>query len=247
MSAELVVGNIYSRPEIHQLVGGGDWVAYLPTKKNTVLAGCFDPDLNRRAPREIDVGRGDKILKRAKLLGNAKSIIPVFIKRSSNNWEYIGLYRCTAFSQEPRDINAYADRRKDAIGVLYFEESNVSTEEPVADTELLEFRAREGKAKLKLHFRRERSRDLIIAKRNEVRAEHGCLVCEACGVTEKSLPKSIGEACFEVHHKTPLSQLTSETHTRLADVSLICANCHKMIHRSEPMLTVQSLREKLRI
>jgi len=114
--------------------------------------------------------------------------------------------------------------------------------ELVTTLELLEFRAPEGKMRLVAHSKRERRADLTLAKRNEIRAKNGCLICEACGSTEKDFPDSIGEACFEVHHKAPLSEVADETETRLADLAMLCANCHRMIHRSEPMPTVEAFK-----
>jgi predicted HNH restriction endonuclease len=244
MNASLMLGKNYSRTKISELLGG-EMVIYLPAKNGKVTAGCFDPKLNRRAPKEIDIGNRPEAVKRAIALGKAKSEIPVFLKRRANQWEYVGNYRCNLFSQEKKDIEAYPDRRKDAVGVLYFEEAITRSKEIALDSELLEFRANEGKQRLVIHLRRERSRDLIIAKRNEVRVEKGCLVCEACKLRERTLPKHIGEACFEVHHKTPLTTLTEQIEIRLADVSLLCANCHRMIHRSDPMMTVDELQKHL--
>ena len=111
--------------------------------------------------------------------------------------------------------------------------------------ELLEFRAKEGKRRLVAHFKRERRADLTLAKRNEIRALHGSLFCEACACAERDLPDAIGEACFEVHHKAPLSDVADEVETSLADLAMLCANCHRMIHRSEPMPTVEAFRRIL--
>lgn len=241
----LVKGNGYDREQIRNLLGGGDLVSYLPSSKGVILAGCFDPELNQRAPLEIDVGSGPKVVRGAKLLAAARGMIPVFLKRKTNHWEYRGIYRCVSFSQSKEDIEAYPDRRKDAVGVLYFEEMSDRSTENILDPELLDMGASEGKKRLITHIRRERSRDLIIAKRREIRAIRGCLICEACGKSERDLPICIGEACFEVHHKIPFSLLVEQAYTRLADVSLLCANCHRMIHRSEPMKTVDELRTEL--
>lgn len=239
-NSKLKIGGRYTREEIHGLVGGGELVIYLPAKGGRVLAGCFDPELNKRAPIEVDVGRADKVVERAHLLGKARSTIPVFLKRDVNDWEHVGHYRCLRFSEEPTDLTAYPDRRKDAVGVLYFKE--VQSESSVSpDAELFDVRGKEGRRVLVLHFAKERQRGLILAKRNESRALNGCLVCEACGVRDHDFPQGIGEACFEVHHRTPLGELTEETETTLADLSVVCANCHRMLHRSNPMLSVEAL------
>lgn len=237
-------GQVFDRVQINELIGGG-LVTYLPSKEGRIIAGCFDPKKNRRAPREIDVGRSEDVVSRARALAGAKSTIPVFLKEGTKRWKYIGLYQCTNFSQKEQDIHAYPDRRKDAVGVLYLREVSAEHSEDVPSVELLEFQGLEGRKKLAQHFRRERRADLAIAKRNEIRANYGQLICEACDIREQDFPKSIGEACFEVHHKIPLADLSEEVETRLIDLAMLCANCHRMIHRCNPMPTVAGLRKLL--
>jgi hypothetical protein len=240
---EPVIGNRYDRKEISAMLGGGDIRSYLPSRKGTILAGCFDPSLNRSAPSEIDVGTKPEVVRYAKILGKARSEIPIFLKRGPKKWEYIGRYRCLRFSQQLQDIKART-RRPDAAGVLYFRE--VEAPSPaVPDLELLEHDREEGRRRLVLHFVIERSRRLVTQKRAEVRRLHGYLRCEACGLTESELPNSIGEACFEAHHKTRLSGLSAPKTTRLEDIAMLCANCHRMIHRHDPMPTVETLQNRL--
>lgn len=74
------------------------------------------------------------------------------------------------------------------------------------------------------------------------RANSQLFLAELCDIIDVSRP----EACIEVHHLIPLSELTEERPTKLADLCLLCANCHRMIHRSDPMLTLAQLRLQLR-
>lgn len=244
-SHPFTLGQHYDRRQIRQILGGGHLVSYLPTKKGRIIAGCFDPRLNRRAPCEIDVGDGTNVIAGAQELNRLKAEIPVFLKRRSKVWEFVGVYQCDAFSQSPQDIKAYADRRKDAVGVLYLRKVLDESTPLMPALELVEAGALEGRKRLVTHLRRERSGDLVIAKRNEMRAAKGCLCCEACELSERELPAAIGEACFEVHHLIPLSELTEERPTKLADLCLLCANCHRMIHRSDPMLTLDQFKQVL--
>lgn len=50
-----------------------------------------------------------------------------------------------------------------------------------------------------------------------------------------------GEGYIECHHVIPL-HASGEVKTRLEDLVLICANCHRMIHRRAPWLTPAQLR-----
>jgi hypothetical protein len=125
----LVVGNTYTRPQIHDAVGGGSLQSYLPHKDGAVLAGCFRPDWNKRAPAEVDAGYGPKVIAYAKRVAATHAEIPVFLKRDTHRWEYQGIYRCLRFSEKKRDLQAHENRRKDAVGVLYFEAVNDDAKE----------------------------------------------------------------------------------------------------------------------
>jgi predicted HNH restriction endonuclease len=61
------------------------------------------------------------------------------------------------------------------------------------------------------------------------------LACQACdrGPVITSRGPKIEEAMFEVHHRKPLSGLDpNETiKTRTSECALLCATCHRLIHR----------------
>jgi predicted HNH restriction endonuclease len=42
---------------------------------------------------------------------------------------------------------------------------------------------------------------------------------------------SLGSGFSEVHHLRPLSQRKSNEPTRLEELSIVCSNCHRMLHR----------------
>jgi 5-methylcytosine-specific restriction protein A len=50
---------------------------------------------------------------------------------------------------------------------------------------------------------------------------------------------------MEAHHTLPLA-VGAVRVTRAEDLALLCANCHRMIHRARPILSVRQLRERLR-
>jgi hypothetical protein len=72
---------------------------------------------------------------------------------------------------------------------------------------------------------------------------HGSM-CEGCGFDYGSIPDGVGLAALEVHHLTPLGG-AEPTLTRLADLTVICASCHRIVHgggRSGAVLTIDALR-----
>lgn len=118
------------------------------------------------------------------------------------------------------------------------------------DTELpdvdLSLSVIEGAPRLVSHFRRERSRRLVEAKKAAVRAERGTLACEACGF---DFSHSYGSwACnfCEIHHRLALAESASERTMTLGDLAVLCSNCHRVIHRVDPMPTVEQLASHIR-
>ena len=85
-------GERYTRDEIHDQVGGSKQ-SYLPTKNRIVTCACLSKDMNPDAPYVILAGQGKVVLQSAKWLARQHCDVPVFIKESSNNWIYQGLFR----------------------------------------------------------------------------------------------------------------------------------------------------------
>ncbi len=52
---------------------------------------------------------------------------------------------------------------------------------------------------------------------------------------------ALGEGFCEVHHLVPLSASAESVTTTLNDLAVLCSNCHRIIHRSTPMLSVAEL------
>lgn len=71
------------------------------------------------------------------------------------------------------------------------------------------------------------------------------LKCDACGFSFRRTYGPIGEGFIEAHHTVPLGELTGPRKFKLGEIALLCANCHRMVHRSYPLLSVNQLREKL--
>ncbi len=102
----------------------------------------------------------------------------------------------------------------------------------------------EGEMKRRLHLIRERSSGVVrTAKEHRARTDPG-LCCEACGFSYTEFYGERGAGFIEAHHIVPLWKLHKGSRTRVEDLALLCANCHRMIHR-DPMLTVQELRDLL--
>jgi 5-methylcytosine-specific restriction protein A len=140
-----------------------------------------------------------------------------------------------AFLDRPDEMHAQAAAIRTGIAAGELDElpaaADIDEEEAAAEGRVLVLR----------HLRRERDPKLRGKKINKVLAERGCLECEVCGFDFEHTYGARGTRFAEVHHLTPL-HVTGATETRLADLAVLCANCHRMIHRGRCWLTPNELR-----
>ncbi|MGW9596911.1 HNH endonuclease [Streptomyces chartreusis] len=104
-----------------------------------------------------------------------------------------------------------------------------------------DFSAPEGRLLLRRHRARERNKGLRKKKIESVLRKGGTLACEACGFDFAEVYGERGVGYVECHHVVPLHE-AGEGKTKLSDLALICANCHRMIHRGAPWPTPGELR-----
>lgn len=85
----------------------------------------------------------------------------------------------------------------------------------------------EGRLLTQKHMRRERSAGL---RRALLKRRGDALHCEVCGEAHVALPPELRAAAFEAHHVIPIASV-GEAATKLSDVALLCATCHRLLHR----------------
>nr|WP_246276912.1 HNH endonuclease [Microcoleus asticus] len=73
--------------------------------------------------------------------------------------------------------------------------------------------------------------------------------CKACGFDFESRYGEIGRGYIEAHHNVPISNLsgTKMKLDPLNDFTVLCSNCHSMIHRIKPTPTLQEFRHNLKM
>lgn len=101
----------------------------------------------------------------------------------------------------------------------------------------------ESAVKIVAHRRRERDQGLVHRKRRQVLRRTGALACEACGFDSEA--EWGVEGIIECHHLAPVSELEPGRTTRLADVRLLCPNCHRLVHSRRPWLKWGELLSKV--
>jgi hypothetical protein len=106
--------------------------------------------------------------------------------------------------------------------------------------------APEGGRRWRLHLVIERNREIVKRKKAQVKSEKGLLECEACGFIFAKVYGDLGADFCEVHHRLALTQLDEAIIPKLADLAIVCSNCHRIIHRTKPMMPVEDFRDKLK-
>ena len=138
----------------------------------------------------------------------------------------------------------FKNNRKRLSNALNMIISAASNDELIGSNKELEkigLEVQEGQRRLQMHYYRERKQDIARKKKEEVFKETGCLKCECCNFDFKQFYGNHGDGFIECHHNIPISQIKDGEVTKLKDLSLICANCHRMIHYKLPWLSISDL------
>ncbi len=104
----------------------------------------------------------------------------------------------------------------------------------------------EGRGFERQHKLRERNQAAISAAKKLFREKHGRMYCQVCGFDFLDRYGEVGRDFIEAHHTVPLSSLKGEIKTKLSDLALVCANCHRMLHRQRPWLDMKNLERLLK-
>jgi predicted HNH restriction endonuclease len=89
----------------------------------------------------------------------------------------------------------------------------------------------EGRERLRLHRSLERNKTLVRRKKAHVSAADGKLACEVCGFDFAAVYGRLGDGFAECHHTRPMAEVRVVRQTKLSELAVVCANCHRMLHR----------------
>ncbi|MBE6753850.1 MAG: HNH endonuclease [Ruminococcaceae bacterium] len=95
-----------------------------------------------------------------------------------------------------------------------------------------------------MHLSHERNVSLVALAKTRFIEEHaGRLFCEACGFDFCKKYGERGIDFIEVHHKKFISVRTKNEPTRIEDLVMLCSNCHSILHRYQPWLSMEELEQ----
>ncbi|RZF63915.1 hypothetical protein EWE75_13795 [Sphingomonas populi] len=100
----------------------------------------------------------------------------------------------------------------------------------------------EGEKTLRVHKKSERSAKLVAA----FKASLNSYACVVCHFDFEKAYGALGAQFIECHHTKPISEMTPGDKTKISDLCAVCSNCHRMLHRSNPILAPGALRKLMR-
>jgi 5-methylcytosine-specific restriction protein A len=194
-------------------------------------------DTLRAIPVEPELATNAKFRSRASVsykLANFEAINPNTASAGFENASSVDRDVWEEFGDDPdrlADVAAAIRANLDAIAP-----ADAEADEPdITD-------APEGTVLTRMHRVRERSAKLVNAKKASALKEHGKLTCEGCGFDFAATYGSHGDGFIECHHTKPVHTLRKGQRTNVAELVLVCSNCHRMIHRRAQWLTMDELR-----
>ncbi|MEU4807923.1 HNH endonuclease [Nocardia fluminea] len=153
-----------------------------------------------------------------------------------------------AFDKEPKKMRALAAQlwADGDLSIATDFDSDVVDDVPIPDSpsaaDLVS--AVEGRALQRQVTVYERDPKLRAAKLKWSRKHRGSIACEVCQFDFEKVYPGHGSGYAEVHHINPL-HITQRVENTIDDLIVLCANCHRMIHKGGRALTPHELRDIL--
>lgn len=243
------VGSTYSRNAIYEILGipdterGGDWLNGYHRHGKDYYIFCNVGVPGRTGHDYDNRWDGEKLIWHGKLRSHfGQSTVQNLI---SGNYRVLIFYRSQerapfTFAGVGHPIphhNTIAPVRIDwSFGSDEIQETPVFTDEYVPGAQHTE-----GERTTVLVNRYERDRNA----RDKCIQHHGTTCC-ACGFDFQAKYGDLGKGFIHVHHIVPLSQIGEDyVVDPVKDLVPVCPNCHAIIHRRNPPLSIEDIRELL--
>ncbi|MBI5572563.1 MAG: HNH endonuclease [Desulfomonile tiedjei] len=85
------------------------------------------------------------------------------------------------------------------------------------------------------------------AKARAACIKHYGAMCVVCGFNFQTVYGEIGAGFIHVHHLVPLAEIKRQYELNpIRDLRPVCPNCHAIIHRAQPALTIDQLQGHIR-
>ncbi|WP_380880054.1 HNH endonuclease [Sphingomonas sp. DBB INV C78] len=167
---------------------------------------------------------------------NFRSLDPVFTSRGGKGLD--GASKLdeavwAEFEGKPLDLAIAAEAVRAGV-------ANTMTKDALDDVR--SYSAKEGKVSYRLHRTLERDAKVVALRKRSALKAHGKLECEGCGFDFAATYGPRGHGFIEAHHTNPIHAMVEGNETTLDDLALVCSNCHRIIHKSKPWLSIAQLK-----
>ncbi len=101
----------------------------------------------------------------------------------------------------------------------------------------------EGRIVERMHRARERNSMVIKIAKDNFKTIHGKLFCEGCKFDGQKDYGSLDIDIIEGHHIIAVCDMQPDHKTKPEDIVMLCPNCHRVVHKKRPWLTINELQE----
>ena len=148
--------------------------------------------------------------------------------------------RCSDYTAYKDGADLFESEQGSGVWRFRVQQRGGVREEPAhysaRDSEIKSYEAQEGRRVPATHYRYERNTTLIKLFKAGLEEAR----CTACQMTFEDIYGEYGEGYIEAHHIKPLATLDEGETTSIDDLTPLCANCHRVIHKNE-LMSVEEL------
>ncbi len=250
---------LYKRKKLHEKFGGREQYGISNCPKHPIIFIFSNPKEKQdvyedRWEGSVFYYSGEGRIGDMKFSGGNKSILNHKLNNKkiylfeggtgqSGYWKYIDELKLVNWRHYPCKDDNGQDRKGIQFKLLSvskdYDESVLIIEQDH------KYESKEGRITFTKHKKRERDGNLPKEKKRIVLEREGGLSCEVCNFNFTQVYGERGRDYIECHHNIPVSELKEGDTTKLSDLSLLCSNCHRMIHRKKPWLTTKELKKMM--
>lgn len=179
------------------------------------------------------------------VISNIEAVLPVY-KVSSSSLVDITVKAEPVIYTYPIELNDSLDTvdnsdEEDELQKELIDDGSIDG--ALIDMDLLD--AYEGTESLVMHLKKERKQSFMKKCKALYALSDENLSCQVCGFSFVKMYGELGRGFIEGHHTVPISELTETTKVNAKDILMVCSNCHRMLHKTNPCLTKEMLRERI--
>ncbi len=100
----------------------------------------------------------------------------------------------------------------------------------------------EGKIYYRIHRTRERDSNIVKKAKAEFLKKHGCYFCEICKLKLEEKYGDLASGFIEAHHIKPVNKMKLGDKTSVDDLMMLCPNCHRILHRGDPEVNLEKMK-----